>query len=317
MRTNMEAIPGPAASTSPISRAVAASSQAAAGRAAHAGILSLPPAAEARDAAISPAVKSLLSMANLNASAATLQLYLGEIVEQARNATNALERERIDELTQRQMSILQEKKQRLELAQKKFDEAEKLQLSSNILSKIRLGLSVLLTAVSIGLMATGVGAGAGSLLMLGTCAIVSAVSTVNEALILDNGKGIAGRIAELAGASRSAASNWDMGVTMFLGLLSAVFAAPLIGPIGGVLIGSVDLVNGGLRYAATTSSAEGLDLNSATKHYEALIQELSAFLQHASDNLIQSNTRHNELMASLMRSFSDLSQALSRVRFAG
>ncbi len=32
--------------------------------------------------------------------------------------------------------------------------------------------------------------------MLGTCAIVSAVSTVNEALILDNGKGIAGRIAE-------------------------------------------------------------------------------------------------------------------------
>lgn len=264
----------------------------------------------------SPALDSLLAMARLEGNSDSLALSLAEIVQSSRDTANLLARNKIDQLLNSKLAILQEKQKRLQLAQKKFEEAERLQVGSALLSKLRFGISALLAVGSVALLVSGVGSGLGAMLMLGAGAVMSTLSTVNEGLVLDNGKGIGGRLAHAAGANRDAAANWDMGVSLFIGLASAVLVAPVLGPVGGLLIASVDLANGGARYMASRATTKGLDLTSVGKRYEALIQELSTFLQQDTDNLIRSNDRTSDMLVSLLKTFSDVSGALTRVRFA-
>jgi len=274
----------------------------------------LPPLQQVSNVARSPALDSLLAMAKLQSNSASLTLSLAEVIEETRDTSNLLARKKIDQLMNSKLSFLKDKQERLELAQKKFDEAEKFQAEAKMGSWLRLIISTAVTVVGIACMFTGVASGIG-LLMLGAATVFATLSTANEVLVLDNGKGIGGRLAQATGASKQVAEYWDIGVSVFLGIACAVllFPAP---PAASAIIVSVDLANGWTRFKASTASAEGMDLISVSKRYEAIIQDLSGFVQQDTDSLVRSNDRTSDMLASLLKTFSDVSGALTRVRFA-
>lgn len=304
--------------------AVSASSEAGIGSIKNIPGLPLPAAREGL-AQESPALDSLLSMMNLQTNPATLELYLAEIIQTSRDTANTIGKNRIDFLTNNKLSILKEKQQRLEEAQKKLDEAEKIQADSKIWSWIRFGVSLLTAAASLALIATGVGAGAG-VLMLGFT--IATVSALNEGVALASNKGIAGHVATAFGASKNSAMWVDTAFSITLtaasllllfgpfGLTAVPAAVSAINAAGGLTAGAIGIKNAVSGFSASDANATGLKLNGLAKEYEALIQQLDGYLQHATDSIVSSNNRNNEVLATLLRTYSDVSNAMSRVRFA-
>ena len=284
----------------------------------------------------SPALDSLLNMVNFQTDSASLELYLAEIIQSTRDTENRIGKSRIDLLTNNKLAQLKEKQEKIAEAQRKFDEAEKLQVGSKFFSWVRFGLSLLTTAAGGFLIFTGVGAGVG-ICMIGLVA-VSAISTLNEGVSLASGKGIAGHVASLAGASKKAAANWDFGASIALFALGFFLAAGVIAipaaagvatatviekflststKVSAAITTVISLVQTALNYRSSSVSADELDLRSVAKKYEAEIQQLDAYVQHATDSFIASNNKNNEIIESLIRSYSDVSNAMSRIRFAG
>ena len=282
----------------------------------------------------SPALQSLMNMVNFQADSASLELYLADIIESNRDTENRIGKSRIDLLTNSKLAQLKEKQDKIAEAQRKFDEAEKLQSASKVFSWIRFGISVFTAAASIALICTGVGAGVG-ICMLGLLA-VSLTSTVNEGINLATGKGIAGHVATLAGASKKTAAYWDLGASIALFSLGALLAiGPLIAACltgatvataagsaassltagTGILTGIIGFTQAVLSYSTSSASADGLNLSSLAKKYEAAIQQLDSYVQHATDSMIASNNRNNQTIENLIQSYSDVSDAMSLVIF--
>jgi len=190
------------------------------------GTLSLPPTVE--NAPRSPELESLTAMMNLRASSATLGLALAEVIESFRSTNNVVARNKIDQLMDNKLGLLKDKQRRLELAQKKFDEAQSSSWWTNLWPKIRFGISAVITTVAAAaLISTGIGSVLGVMLLAGM--VVAVASTVNEGLVTFTGEGLGGRIAEAAGASKQTTMKWDMAVGIVLAVTAVVVMLPATG----------------------------------------------------------------------------------------
>src|SRR5690606_17179543 len=164
------------------------------------------------------------------------------------------------------------------------------------------------------------------------------LSTVNQGVAMATGKGMIAHAASLAGASKNTAMWCDtiVSAALAVGSMLLVFgpfglpaaAAAIRGldtlratvqgtdAVAGLTSGAIGLRNAGVSYEAGTATAEGLQLNSLAKEIEAKIQQMDVFLQHATDSMVASTDRNNQLVTALLKSYSDLSDAMTRVRFA-
>jgi hypothetical protein len=300
-----------------------------------AGLPNLDLAREAGKSHASPAIDSLLRMMDLKSDSSKLELYLSEVVQSARDTANRVSKTRIDQLTNDKLAQLKVKQEKIAAAQAKLDEASRMQSSSKILSTLQKGLSWLLIGAS--LVVTAATAGLGSPIFIMAATLTIAV-VVNQGVATATDKGIAAHVASLAGASDSVAMVCDIVVSIALvvattaltagaGSLAAATAAvkglnisavvQVAQEAGALTNASLDIAGAGISYDSGMAKGDSLDLNSVAKDMEANIQQMDAFLHHATDSMIESNERSNQLVTTLLKSYSDLSDAMTRVRFTG
>ncbi len=271
-----------------------------------------------------------------------VDILLAEVVSKMKDIQekNNTERLQIDE--EKKRTMLTQKREKLDEATEKVQDAIAKEESSSIWDKIKLGFQALGAAIMIGLGVALLfipGFQAVGALMI-TAGVISAIM-VADALtkeLSDSGMGIMGNIVLAAGGSEEQAMDADLGFGIALAVVGIAVAiatffvpggqanamatmaqsiATIAGAVINITTATGDIAAGVVRYQAADLRADASELQAEAKEMEALMQILDAFMDQVMSFLMGSNDRFNEMIDGLMQNIQDKGATLSKAQFTG
>lgn len=268
---------------------------------------------------------------------------LAEVTDKLKATTSEAEKSRVNNEMENKRLNIEENEARMEEAQTKMDDAEASAENGAIWDKISIAFqllgAVLMAALGAVLIATGVGAAAGGLMIAG--AVLMTLSAINSivAQTTEDGLGIAGSIAKSSGADMETAGHWDMGIGITLAVATAVVAIAstviTAGAAGPALVGAVQsllsaassvassagavsgAVSAGYKMDATFDRTDATEKQAQMKDNEAFMQQLDDLIDQALTMLMAANDKFNAIMDSVTEMVQDTGNTLSNTRFAG
>lgn len=164
---------------------------------------------------------SLSIFMSAGASGMDVEVLLVQVAVAMRDTEATSQKAKINTDQEAKKAQMQEKEKKLEEAQKKLEEAEEKRKSGSLLDKIKLAFewigAIIAVAVAAVMIATGVGAVVGGLLL--AAAVTAIVMAIDSTVTAATGHGIAGNIAKAAGASPEEIAKADMGFKISMAVL--------------------------------------------------------------------------------------------------
>lgn len=278
-----------------------------------------------------------------------LEILLAAFTMMAKDLLDKTEKEKAGIEAEKKQTANQAKREKLEEATKKIQEAIEKRDNASIFDKVKIGLGALaaLLTIAVGIAiiaataATGVGVAAGAVAgsLLIAAGVVGLAMTVDSIVAMETGNGIAGSIALAFGADKEEAAWADMGFQLAMAALSIGLAVASLftGNVGAlattisiairvaaIASAGLDVVTAGIDVASQVHKFEASMLNAEAKENQADAMELDALMQMLDDvidqalsMLMASADRFNGMLDDIVDSMNERGSTLSRAKFSG
>ncbi len=275
---------------------------------------------------------------------ADFEVLLLEALSKMRDMQAKSQNETITMNAEMKQTAIGEKQQAYDEAQAEMDSAKEKMENASIWDKVKLAFQALGAILSIALgailIATGVGAVAGGLLI--AAGAVGLFMVLDAALQMGTGFGVAGGIAKLANASDETAQKADMGFRIGMAVVqvvlsvAAMFAMPnpkqlvdvatslqanlmrmINATQAGISIASAggDVGASVVRYEAAGQQAAGMERQAEGKEMEALIKGLDDMIDQAIQSMIATLDRFNTSLDELSDTLSQRNASIVKIQF--
>lgn len=274
-------------------------------------------------------------------SGGKLEILLAAFTMMAKDLVDKTEKEKAGIEAEKKQTANQAKREKLDEATEKIKEAIDKRENASIFDKIKMAFQALgaILAIALGavLIATGVGAAAGALMI--AAGVVGLIMVVDAAVTMATGNGIMGNIAKAFGADAETAAAWDMGfqITMAVIGIALAVASLAVGNFGAVTQGialamkvaslaqagldvasaAADVTSGVMKFEASQLNAEAQENQADALELDALMQMLDDVIDQALSMLMASADRFNGMLDDIVDAMNDRGNTLSRAKFSG